>query len=398
MLYNGKLFPELSGLLTIFQSADASEEARNTQKLSELEMRAVSTNSRLRAALRTRRVGLTSYSWDIVGASSKDADEATETKQRLQTHIKKVLRQYYLTSTFGALAIEQKWINDGYWYPQIVKRYKPNEVNWNANPEMLGTWKNGKPALLTSTVNNREQLILCSDETFEAGGDLRPTLIGQILRNDQMQEWANFNNKLKGLINMQINDSSNAEDVNAARTAMAELYLNNAAITGPETTMNFVETVSSLGSSSFKEFIAQIDTDAQIGLVGQANTAELPDRGGCRAAIAVQNMITADISFEDMITCEDMINEQILLPYYRKNKNAKGFPPYSFQFIWQEDAPQEARVNTIVTMLDGGLPVIANEAYALAGMTKPSMVPEVIMPGVSFDVSNPQNTNGGASE
>ena len=388
-MYSGRLFPEISELINVFTQADAEPDIRNTKAVSELEMRAVSINLKLRAGLRTRKVGITSYSWDIV-AHNKDATEgALEAKERLNSIIKKVLRQYYLNPTYGALAIQLKWVQpeNSYWVPIIVKKFRPDMINWADDAEQLGTWDiNGNPVLITSTVKERDNLILCSDETFESGGDLRPALIGQILRNSQLQEWANFNEMLKGILLTKIGDPTNVDDVKEGEVALADARTRKAVITGPDTNLSFIETVSSLGSGSFESFIRLIDTDAQIGLVGQANTMELPKSGGSYAALAVQNMISADISYDDMSGCQDMINEQILKPYYKRNKKTTGgTPPWEFQFIWQENATQESRVATIANMLDAGLPVVSSEAYSLAGMTKPDGVPDVIASGYQYN-------------
>lgn len=398
-MYSGKLFPEVSELINVFTQADADADSRNTKAISELEMRAVSINLKLRAGLRTRKVGITSYSWDIVTQDKSAAKDALEAKERLSSVIKKVLRQYYLNPTYGALAIELKWIQpeNTYWVPVIVKKYRPDTINWADDAEQLGTWdKSGKLVLITSTVKDRDNLILCSDETFESGGDLRPALIGQILRNSQLQEWANFNEMLKGILLATIGDPTNIDDVKEGEVALADARTRKAVITGPDTNLKFIETVSSLGSGSFESFIRLIDTDAQIGLVGQANTMELPKSGGSYAALAVQNMISADISYDDMSGCQDMINEQILKPYYKKNKKtAGGAPPWEFQFIWQENATQESRVATIANMLDAGLPVISSEAYSLAGMTKPEGVPDVIASGYQYDTKGAIVKNSG---
>ena len=41
--------------------------------------------------------------------------------------------------------------------------------------------------------------------------------------------------------------------------------------------------------------------------MGQANTSELPDRGGSRAATEIQRLISADIAFDDQVDITDKV-------------------------------------------------------------------------------------------
>lgn len=382
---NGRYFPELSEFVDYMNTADADFANRDCRRLMALEMRAVDKDARLKSHLRTRRVGITSYSWNIVPYDKAMTDEVSKVKARLRKAIAKITRLYYQAPAFGHLVARLRWDrlpeHNNSWTPALQHAYLPSDINWDSNAEYLRIWSEDG----TRTQSPYEispspyDWILISDGGSVAGGELRTIMIEQILKNAQMQEWANFNDLLKGLILAQVDDPNSTAEVQEAELAMSDFSNRKFAIVSKDTDISFKDLVSSMGGSSFETLIRYIDSGASIGLLGQANTSELPARSGSRAAVQVQQLITADIGFDDMSGCEAVINEQLLQWDYALNKGRdKGAPPWEFKFVWQEDSDLESRVSAISELRRVGIPLLTDEVYSTAGMTRPDGLEDVI--------------------
>jgi len=382
---NGRYFPDLPEFVEYMNSADAEFSTRDCRKLMALEMRAVDKDSRLKSHLRTRRVGITSYSWNIVPYDKKLTDEVTKVKARLKKAINRILRLYYQVPTYGCFANRLRWDRlpefDGSWAPAVQKAYSPSDINWDSDAEYLRIWADDGLSTISpyEIASDMTDWIIASDGGSVAGGELRTIMIEQILKNAQLQEWANFNDNLKGLILAQIDSIDSQGDIQEVENALGDLAVRKSAIVSKDTDISFRDLVSSMGGSSFETLIRYIDSGASIGLLGQANTSELPARSGSRAAVQVQKLITADIGFDDMSGCESLINEQLLFWDYIRNKGEnKGTPPWEFKFIYQEDSDLEARITAITELRRAGIPILTEEVYSTVGMTRPDGLVDVI--------------------
>ena len=376
-----QLLPTATKVLDSMRSADTEPPHRDTRALMFYLMRAVSSSPRLRNLIRLRRVGVTSFGWEITTTDKDKQDAALEAQNRCNLAIKNILKFHADTPSFGALAHEIRWVNlDGGWTPEFVKRFLPVEILWDANPELLRLMPEGdiKSAQLVAPLF-RKNYILDTDDSDMPGGLLRSLILKAILAKDMEVEWANFNKKVKGLIYASITEGSTEEEKVAVSEAMASLVQNNYGIFSELTKFDFKDVVSSVGAQSFKEFIERLESDMAIAIVGQANTTELPANGGSRAALTILKMISADITFDDMTRCESMINDQLLLPYSHLMFDANAVkPPFRFRFVVPEDTDIESRANVAVMLKDAGIPVLASELYNSIGYSKPDNVPDIM--------------------
>ena len=378
---NNQLLPTTSKVLDAMRSADAEPSRRDTRALMFYLMRAVSSSPRLRNLIRLRRVGVTSFGWEITSTDEALTDHAAEAQLRCGAAIKSILKYHVDTAAFGSMANELRWDNiEQGWTPVYLKRYLPTEILWNANPDQLVIMPDGnKDQSFMIDPTARPSWILDTDESDVAGGLLRSIIFKAILAKDMEIEWANFNKKVKGLIYAVINEGSTDEEKTAVGDALKNLVQNNYGMFSELTEFKFADVVSSIGAQSFKDFIERLENDMSIAIIGQANTTELPDSGGSRAALTILKMISADISFDDMTRCENMINDQLLTTYYRLNyKEAAMASPFKFRFIVPEDTDIEARANVAVMLAGAGIPVLTSELYNSIGYSKPKTVPDIM--------------------
>ena len=206
------------------------------------------------------------------------------------------------------------------------------------------------------------------------GGIMRNILITEILRLDATKEQANFIKKLKGIL--QIINKGGDDDATiaaqAAQTAIQENYL---------VTSDLIEfKLNSIASSHgpFKDVIEALNADISIAFLGQANTTELPNNGGSRAALQVMKLVSADIHYNDIVHFEDFINNQLLKYDYQLNFGMDKEVPYKFQINLIEETDRESAAIAVTEMLKTGLTFKKSEIYGLLQMSIPEPTDDVI--------------------
>jgi phage gp29-like protein len=385
------ILPKITQALNAFKIADTEKAHRDMRKLMFYLQDMSEADGIIRNLVRIRRVGVNSFSWQIVADDEKDNDAAQQTKIRCRKIIKSILKYHTDTPMFGAMAFRYKFEKKGNdFIPLFVKRYKPVEIERDENPELLRIWENGddkkkfniKPA-------DRDNWILDSDESIKPGGTLRSILIRAILAKDMEVEWSNYNKMVKGLIQAIVSDITSKEDVEAAESTLQDLITRKYAITDELTKFEFKEVVSAIGADSFNKFLERIEKIFAKTLIGNANTTELPAYGGSRAALWVLKTISADVIYEDIMRCQDMINDQLLASDYRVNFGAgKGECPWRFSFVIPEEIDLEKRVAVIEGCQRAGIALKTDEVYNAIEFTKPEDVPDVMFGETPVD-NNP---------
>ena len=111
------------------------------------------------------------------------------------------------------------------------------------------------------------------------------------IRESFWDSTANYNKKLKGLIQAK-SDEGQKED---AAAALNSFVTNGYSITDKDVEFLVNDLTSAKSLDSFRLFIDMLNTDISIAILGQTNINDLPDNGGSRAAIQVQELIRKDI-------------------------------------------------------------------------------------------------------
>ncbi len=84
----------------------------------------------------------------------------------------------------------------------------------------------------------------------------------------------------------------------------------------------------------------------------------------------IQQRISSDIHYADMVRCERLIN-QFLLKDYQRNYDARAEEcPWKFSIVWTENRPLEETARAIVALQQTGLEFNENDLYAYIGMRK----------------------------
>lgn len=370
--------PSIANVMTARKQADNATE-RNCRDFHALIQHIYNEDPEIESAANIRSVGVASYSWQIVALDGKESDAVELANQRLKPLIDKFISYSWEGSFYGALALKLEWRLESGWIPRVFNAYDIDQLNWAQDQEKLQIYDENAKKYAEIPESDRENWILYT-EGKSPGGALRKLLINRVIQAEMVREWGNYNAQAKGVVTGKVSDSGSQEEISAVGNAITDIYKRNFAILGPESDIVFKEMVAGGVYTSFKEIVDMLDSKCRIVLLGQSNTSELPNGGGSRAALQVQRMITADKILADMIRCENVINEQIIPTYWRKNSGT-DYIPIKFEFIWQEDIDPEARISVIDTMLRNKIPVKASEIYLPLGLTKPDEAPDVFLGG-----------------
>lgn len=375
-----KLLPTIEQAQRAIRAADRAVKP-DTRDLMSILMRIVEANGLIRNAERIRRVGVTSFSWQIVAADEKDNERAAAAKARCTHAINRILRYHTDTPLYGALAIELAWQQTAQGKaPRIARRYRPVEVLRADDPGAIQIMPDGDIKLQRPIAEaERQGWILDSDESNGPGGILRSLIFSEIVCNDMRLEWANYNKKVKGQVLAQYTEGATDEEKAAALESLKSIVQNNYTLASKDIEYGFNQIVSHIGATSFEGIIKNLRAYAEVTILGQENATSVPDNSGSRAALEVLRLISADILWEDMIRCEQMINEQLLTYDFQlaHSPGAAG-APWTFSFVTPEELTVEARAAAIETILRSGVPLQSQEVYNTLGYTRPEGVPDTL--------------------
>ena len=365
-----KLYPTLTDVQNAVVSADQQDlRFRDIRPLMAILNRMAIASPRLSGHILTRRTALLSYDFHI-SEDGAQTDRAAEAAELLRKLIYAILHYSVNAPLFGAALLRLDWnTGDGKTIPALDKAFKPYEV------EIDGLQVN---IIETDTKDNftrvqildemKQAYIIAIDESSWVGGILRSIMYHELLRNDTIQEWANFNKKLKGLIQAKANEEEKKDAGNAA----ANFVNNQFAVTSHDVEFILNELTSSRGADSFSVFKSVLENDIAIAILGQANTAELPAGGGSRAALQVLNLVRADIHFADMQRAKALINEQLLPAYWYFNVSQTAECPLEFDYLFDETGDVETSARMFQQIAALQLPVKTSELYGKLGLTPPA--------------------------
>ena len=372
-------YPEVEDIRKAMQKADKEKESeRDIRNLMSLLMRMVETSPRLRGHMLTRRTAVTSYDWNIVAENPADQEKADEVRARLQKTINAVLNRHTQTPAFGAMAIELEPVQfDGKWQLTIKRRFHPTEIERTGEDLDRVAVLEATGRKITSRTypdQNPDLWIWEVDEdTVTQGGILRSLAFHEKLRHITVQEWANYNQKVKGMILAKYAEHASDDDIKIAKSATQGVVKHQYGVTSNAIEYDFQQTVSYIGAQSFKDYKAALEADESIAMLGQANTTELPSKGGSRAALQVLQLIRADIHYSDIVRIEQILMPQLLLADYRLNAERNAIAvPWAFKLKMAEDRDAEKEIRTVAEALQANVPLKQSEVYERIGYSAPT--------------------------
>lgn len=363
-----KLYPSINETLTALRQADEEDpRIRDVRPLMAILTRMSIASPRLAGHVLTRRTAISSFKWILSGEESR----IEEITKRLRPSINKVLDYFINCPLFGAFCIELTWSSDlqkKEVVPSIAKVFKPIELEKNDDAVYILTEKGSGFDRKDVRTLEPNKYIFANDSSYWNGGVLRSIIFHELLRNDTLKEWSNFNKKLKGIIQGKADNNEKSD----AAAALEGLASDNYAVTSKDVEFIFNELTSSKAVDSFEKFNKVIEDVEAIAILGQANTAELPSSGGSRAALQILNLIRNDILYSDLQKVKEIINSQLLTYDYRLNSDPNASSSeFEFDFVFDENEDIEINSRAIETAIRNNIPIVKTEAYSKLGLTVP---------------------------
>lgn len=355
--------------------------------LSNLEL----VNPRLSGMINTRKTALSSYDWKIEDKGSDNAD----LKLKLTDSIAFIIENFINCELYGALLFKIDWaLND---------RFEPNAIELidKLNVEKM---QDGSLAIIDYGKGKTATIIDEKDPNYLGvsfgelrGGLLRKIAPQSIMLNEMVNKWKDLNKKLQGVVIGSIDGESlqrEASALNLNQEQISDLSVDLESALASAGENNYLKTIKSVeiklaqladaaAGTSYMNIINELNNNIAIAILGQANTSQLPNSGGSRAALQILNLVRSDIHFSDMLKLEKLINK-FLAKYYYKNNLQYNSSPYKFKWVYEDvkDREQYARIYEYMSRMQ--TPAVKSEFYANLGLTEPTPTDEVI----DFKTSN----------
>jgi len=321
--------------------------------------RAQIINARLAGLIRKRRTALNSFAWKIVDNNGQESKD----KPLLEKYINIIFENFWELAAYGKLAFDLGWeVIEGTQLPTLFakKDFYSYKIFQNLCYD----------AESNSQIAESDQLLL----SWVSQPYMRQVVWTEIYRYDAVREAGNFVRKLKGILQV-INKGGTPEEQATAELAAEQAVKNNYFSSSDMIELR-LNAITGSGAGIFKELIEIYNNDLAITILGQANTPELPDYGGSRAALQVQNMTTADIIYTDMNMLENYVNK--FLGYFDARNYGEGVHNNKFVLDWSEIFDVEKNAMAVGAKLDTGLPFLKSEIYAELGNTPPQTGDDIV--------------------
>lgn len=380
---NSRYYPKFSDILKIIRKAeDEDVTSRDARPLLFCLKRMSLVNGRIRGHIVTRKSAICSFDWEIAPDDKSDAAEVLSLKSRLKQAINQIIRSYVECPLYGAVALKTDWINDtaaGGW-KTALKKLDIYDVEQEGDGVRIVTDNGGsitKTELYLPELTNK--YIIATDGDPYAGGTLKSIFITEVLRHELRLEFANFTRKLQGILQAMIKGAATDDERKIVEDTMRGAIEGRYMVTDDLVELKVNEVVGSQVGDAFKVFIEAACAEIAIAILGQANTSELPSSGGSYAALRVQQLISADIMWQDINALESIINDQLLRQEFMLS-HATGGTPWRFRFKLAEERNIETEAAAITEIRTAGIPLKKSEVYDRLGYSQPAEGDEVFEP------------------
>ncbi len=367
-----RVYKKLNEYFKLVKSIDnVDAKMRNTKGLFDELKKAMQINSRLLGHYLTRTTALSSFDWSIVG---EDSSKIESVIARAQKVINYMISNHANTPFYGATLYRLDFENSKEGTRLYIAETVPN-ANFDYDLEWIHFYENGKYVKSVPEEEN-ELYLLDVFNTNLKGGLLRSIMPLEIIRFDMVLENANYLRKLKGILQIINKGGASPESESAAEGAAKNAIENNFFISDDLIELKLNE-IAGQGGQHFRNFIDMINRDISIAILGQANTSELPNSGGSRAALEVMRLISKDIFYSDMVRMESLINRYLLIDYRLNYDKTAGKLPYKFRFDIEEEQDIEKNAAALEAV-NRVLPIKKEEAYKFVNFTPPTEDDEII--------------------
>lgn len=365
---------------------------------------ALSKYPRIRGMIDTRTTAVKAYDWRLYSNLEIDTSEA---RNRLEDHINLIINQAK-EKLFGSMLFK------------ITRNDKNTKIGENANIKIERVPQTSYEKVTETTFyiwegnegeetkrlidmsleeNKLQYLYMIDGDGEDIGGIMSANAESIVHLSGIVPKWNLLNNKMQGVVIGQTDGRMLSEGAmalsytpektielinqynNVMNSIGSEDNQNNVLTTLKGIDISLAHIVNASAAASYAQFKAELQADIAISLLGQANTMELPNNGGSRAALKELNLVRQDIMFSDIQDLTIIINKFLELEY----RHTKGTweVPYKFEFILDDVVDTYENAQTLQAITTLGVPIEISEAdlYAKLGIKKPSPEDTIIKLG-----------------
>jgi phage gp29-like protein len=372
-------YPSPTTIDTYLKKADDDKDPRDLMAVLK-HMRTI--NARLQGHISVRKTAVAAYEWQVIPRDGTSTDSYTKAVLRTKNAIKKILSSHHQIPLYGCAAWSLSWEGTQERFPLVVKMWEAQELRTDGLTVSL-LKKNEATNFLIGTYipedfQNVSLLCESTGDAEEAHGAMRTIFPAELRRHASLVEWRNTNTKYKGLLQGTYDDAATNEEIEIAKAGARDAAMNNLVVTPASIAFKHNQMVSAGASDSFAKMIEECTSEISIGILGQANTSELPSSGGSRAALQVLSQISADYHWSDINRVTEVINRLLLIDYRINVDRGATECPWKFELYLPDTLDLEQRVDAATRLYQSGIPVRTAELYKLLGMTPPDDAPEIL--------------------
>lgn len=380
---NKKLFVTIAEYNKAFRLVEA--EQPDPRSMLAIIARFMEANSRVFGLVRNAHDAITGFPWDILPS---DPDNTNAVK------VAEVIKERFIASGlhhnfdvvidgefFGLTALRQVW--------DTVNRKMQATLDVIASTELYRK-KNARGLYEVVLINDeakfttreiqseeRQQYILSYFNPFKStrpgftGGLCRSAIPLTIIKNFSWQDWATFTEIFgQPFRTAEYKEGTKEEDRAIAKQAMEEFGKNAWALISENIKFQLHEAARSGSVEAYYKLQEAIDAELAILINGEANTSELPDRGGSRAAVQTLKLISDDRMWWRLKRVEEIVNEQHIAVDYRLNESETDTTLRPrFAFITDENEDREANARIVSDLSAAGYELDDAEVSAKTGFT-----------------------------
>lgn len=362
-----KTLPTIEEALIAYSKAmKPDDKERDVRPLLAIEEQLPEADPRLDGHISARTAALGGFEWRVVARNVEDAASAT-TAQEVQTRITEavdeMIERHLDAVMFGHSVSKTIWTLQDKWTPTVEEFIDASDlepmkdaVAFPGRIAFLQADPTGEKFTRVPLTNTTDVSYITERWGRGIGGIMKKIMFYQILLHMNVQDWQNFNNRLKGLALSTYKEGSDAGAIDTAKTAVTSVGSSNAAVISDDVEFEFVKMVDGIGKDSYEQFMERLDARIEMAFRGQANTAELPEHGGSRAAIQTSHLVEIDLLWSDLQRFTRKMNRQLLRQDYERNVSPLVPPmlPYKFEFITDETEDSESNARTLETLVRAG--------------------------------------------
>ncbi len=379
-----RLLPEVSRIVTYNQLAERTDKTRDPRLLLSLLQKLPTLDRYLFGLIQTRKLAVLGFKTKV-----KFPDEfiTTETEKtqlsaittRLQRgKIRRLIAALSNAILFGAAAVQTRW-EAGTKYGTMITSFRPlelTELDYDPNNPFdinhIETIQNGylRSQLDTDIVYMRSNPLDGINSDY-AGGIVRYNMVYSLLKYYDIFGWASANDKFGDpTMVAEYNKASSPEERAVAKNALLALS-KNSAVMPEEIKLRFLEAGGSNIPDLHDKFIAAINAETAISILGQTLTTSIGSTGSFAAA-KVHNFVREDYLWADLIQLQEEITAQVIEKDYFENYGEPRNAYPEFEFDIEEAVDRESYARIFEILKQNNVPIKRDELYNRTGFSVPN--------------------------